>query len=446
MVKGLRRLPFTEESRVRIPYVVLRKALCGELYLFYYLKHCPGLTKKIFILSGVLCCQVLLASAQVTDSTGNSSANIHPQKDLSDIVGQWLGHPPKKQVNPDSIDKGKLYISVFPAIGYTLQTKLAAIIAGNVAFYTAPGNTNLSAITSSIAFTQNKQFTLPVQYNIWTKNNACNFQGDWRYYKYPQQTFGLGSDNSLSNDGNLIDYSYIRFYNVALKKIARNVYGGLGYFLDYHWHIKEDGYSDGRTSDFKLYGGESKTISSGYGINFLYDSRTNPVNPSGGAYANILYRSHTKWLGSDDNWQSLLIDARKYFPLSKKSILGFWSYNWLIISGKPPYLDLPSTAWDTYTNTGRGFIQGRFRSHYMLYLESEYRFQLLNNGLLGGVVFANTQAFDNWQTKHFDKLQPAAGLGLRVKLNKYSKTNLDIDYGFGSGGSHGLFINIGEVF
>lgn len=379
----------------------------------------------------------------VPDTTQNK---IYSQKDLSDMIAQWFGHPPKKQINPDSVDKNKIYLSVFPAIGYTLQTRLAAILAGNVAFYTADKNTNLSAITSSIAFTQNKQFTLPVQFNIWTKNNSYNFQGDWRYYKYPQQTFGLGSNNDLTTDGNLIDYSYIRFYNVALKNITKNVYGGVGYFLDYHWNIKEDGYADGRISDFKLYGAENKTMSSGFGVNFLYDSRTNPVNPSGGAYANVLYRSQTKWLGSDDNWQSLLVDARKYFPLTKNSILGFWSYNWLILSGRPPYLDLPSTAWDTYTNTGRGFIQGRFRSKYMLYAETEYRFQITNNGLLGGVLFANTQAFSDWQTNHFNKLQPAAGGGLRIKLNKYSKTNLDIDYGFGSNGSRGLFINIGEVF
>jgi hypothetical protein len=404
------------------------------------------LAKKHLILVFILLCKVVLLPAQSTDSSRQIDSPVYPQKDLSDMIGQWFGHPPKKQINPDSVDKQKAYLSVFPAIGYTLQTRLAAILAGNIAFYASDSNTNLSTVTSSIAFTQNKQFTLPVQYNIWIKNNHYNFQGDWRYYKYPQQTFGLGSDNNLKTDGNLIDYSYIRFYNVVLRSIAKNIYGGVGYFLDYHWDIDEAGYPNGRVSDFNLYGGEEKTVSSGYGINFLYDSRNNPVNPSGGTYANILYRSHTKWLGSDDNWQSLLIDARKYFPITKNSILGFWSYNWLILSGRPPYLDLPSTAWDTYTNTGRGFIQGRFRSKYMLYAETEYRFQITNNGLLGGVVFANTQAFSNWQTNHFNKLQPAAGGGLRIKLNKYSKTNLDIDYGFGSGGSRGLFINIGEVF
>ena len=68
-------------------------------------------------------------------------------------------------------------------------------------------------------------------------------------------------------------------------------------------------------------------------------------------------------MGSDENWRSLLIDMRKYFKLSQHSrnILAFWSYTWLTLSGKPPYLDLPSTAWDNYANMGRGYIQSRFR-------------------------------------------------------------------------------------
>ena len=369
--------------------------------------------------------------------------------DLGDVMKDLFGHPPKKNINPspDVVNK-PLYLSVFPAIGYTLQTRLAAIIAGNIAFYANPVNTNLSTITSSISYTENQQVTLPVQSNLWTKNNKFNFQGDWRFYKYPQQTYGLGSANSIDS-GDLIKYSYLRFYSVLLRNIAKNIYVGGGYFLDYHWNIDEAGYPNGRISDYQRYAGtKEKSTSSGLGLDFLFDSRTNPVNSSGGAYANILYRDNPAAMGSTNSWQSLLIDLRKYFrfPQHSNNVIGFWSYNWLILSGKPPYLDLPSTSWDTYTNTGRGYIQGRFRSFNMLYLEAEYRFQISNNGLFGGVVFANTQAFSGWPSGGFSQLQPAVGTGLRVKLNKNSKTNLDIDYGFGTGESHGLFVNIGEVF
>ena len=82
----------------------------------------------------------------------------------------------------------------------------------------------------------------------------------------------------------------------------------------------------------------------------------------------------------------------------------------------------------------------------MIYAEAEYRFGILNNGLLGGVVFGNVQSFSRNIATQLSLLAPGFGAGLRVKLNKSSNTNLCIDYGFGMNGSKGLFLNLGEVF
>ena len=82
----------------------------------------------------------------------------------------------------------------------------------------------------------------------------------------------------------------------------------------------------------------------------------------------------------------------------------------------------------------------------MLYGEAEYRFQLTHNGLLGGVVFANVQSFSEQNTNTFQTVAPGWGLGMRLKLNKFSRTNVALDYGWGLNGSGGVFVNLGEVF
>ena len=82
----------------------------------------------------------------------------------------------------------------------------------------------------------------------------------------------------------------------------------------------------------------------------------------------------------------------------------------------------------------------------MLDAETEYRIQLTRNGLFGMVIFANFESFSNINTWNFPSIAPAGGLGLRVKLNKYSRTNIAIDYGWGRQGSHGFFVNLGEAF
>jgi len=179
----------------------------------------------------------------------------------------------------------------------------------------------------------------------------------------------------------------------------------------------------------------------------LLDSRDNSISPIKGWYANVQYRNNLKFLHGR-RWASLIVDVRKFirWPEGSNNVLALWSYNWLILDGKPDYLDLPSTSWDTNTSTGRGYIQGRFRGAQMIYGEAEYRYHITNDGLIGGVFFVNAETFSAAPGTRLQGIQPSVGPGLRLKLNKTSKTNVAIDYGFGRQGSNGLFIDVGEVF
>jgi hypothetical protein len=395
----------------------------------------------------------------------DSSAQVKSNKDTSikknspgfwqdttqiDLVDVWhlLSKHKGDTANLGAQKPVKYHVAVVPAIGYTYSTGWAAIVAANIGFYTAdPLTTNISSITPSVVYSQYNQLTISFLTNLWSKNNNYNYVTDWRFYKYPQYTYGLGGYSSLK-DSDLIDYSQFRIHQSVLKKITPDFYAGLGYFLDYHWNIKEAGQENGQESDAEKYGLTPTSSSSGAVVNVLFDNRKSSINPQGGIYANAVYRDNLVFLGSNTNWQSLTLDVRDYFrfPKHSRNILAFWSYDWLTLSGKPPYLDLPSTGWDAYNNTGRGYIQGRFRSPNMIYLETEYRFAITRNGLFGGVVFANAETFSEYPSNSFEVIWPAAGFGLRLKVNKHSNANLALDYGWGADGSHGLYVNIGEVF
>ena len=368
-----------------------------------------------------------------------------PEKDVLDVFSQLLKKKSTSDNHKDTITSKPVFTAV-PAVGYTLQSKLVATISGNVVFHFNQ-TANLSTITASAAYTQRKQFTLPIESNIWTKGNKFNLVGDFRFYKYPQSTFGLGSASDVENEDEM-RYVYFRFYELIQKKITNNFFAGAGYILDYHWNISEEGTKNGTVSDYEKYGAATHTRSAGITLNALYDIRDNPINPTKGFYTNIQYRHNYKRFGSTTNWQSVIVDVRKYipFPGASENVLALWSYDWLVVKGKPPYLDLPSNGWDSYSSTGRGYIQGRFRGAQMVYGEGEYRFTITRNRLFGGVLFGNAAAFSAAPGSSLQKIQPGFGLGLRIKLNKVSKTNISIDYGFGSNGSNGLFINIGELF
>lgn len=370
------------------------------------------------------------------------------QIDVLDVLNIIVHKNAQVRKDTTAVKTGKLHMSVLPSVEYTLQTGFAGAINGNAGFYTSNDDkANISNVLAVVKYTQKKQILIPIEGNIWTKGNKYNILTDWHFDKFPQETFGLGGFTT-SADGYLIDYTYIRLYQALLKTIAPDFYLGLGYDLDYFWNISEINPPQGGVTDFEKYGLTKTSVSSGVTFNLLYDTRRNSINPQQSYFANIVYRSNFTFLGSDANWQSLVMDLRKYqnVPAGSKNILAIWSYDWLTLQGKPPYLNLPNTAGDMYNNLGRGYVQARYRGANLVYLETEYRFGITTNGFIGGVVFANAQSYTEQNNNQFEVILPGWGAGIRIKLNKFSRTNLCLDYGFGVHGSSGIFANLGEVF
>ncbi len=380
----------------------------------------------------------------VSSVYAQDTTDFSKQKDIVDVIS-GLGKKERKERNDSlAIAPGKLQFSGLPVIGYQLQTGFVGGVTGNMAF--RKENSKVSNIPVTLAYTAKSQTIFYILPNIWSANNNYNIVGEYGYLHYPQITYGIGPNTSL-NDSARIDYSQFRVDQSVLKKVSENLFIGVGYCLDYFWKTSVLSNSDLATR-YPQFPITPKSVSSGISLSMLYDSRANSINPQGGSYAHIIFRPNLIELGSTSNWQSLLIDLRKYyhFPANSKNILALWSYNWLTLSGTPPYNSLPGTGFDNGGNTGRGYIQGRFRGTNMVYLESEYRFNLLRDGLLGGVVFINGQSLNSVPGTGLGAMQPGYGAGLRIKLNKYSNTNVAIDYGLGNAGSRGFFLGVCEVF
>ncbi|MBS1914861.1 MAG: BamA/TamA family outer membrane protein [Bacteroidetes bacterium] len=374
------------------------------------------------------------------------------QTDIKDVARSVLKKGARKV--PESFEHvpGKLHISPLLAPTYTIQTGYGALIGSEIAFYTdSSANQNISSILTSLNYTQYRQTVLPVEASFWSRNNKYNYQVDWRYLNYPSMTYGLGGGTPLSQ-GYSLDYYSLRLHQSVFRSVAKNMLVGLGYDYDHIWDIHElnaqNGDSVGGKTDYDQYGFSKTATASGISIGFLYDSRRNSINPNQGSYLNVSFRPKFKFLGSNESWQSLFAEFKHYekFPKNTNNVIAFWSYNWLTVSGNPPYLLLPSTGWDTYWNTGRGYIQGRYRSKNMIYLETEYRFAITPDGLFSGVAFINAGTYSEKITNNFEYISPGYGLGLRIKLDKFSKTNFCIDYGWGLPGNRGFALNIGEVF
>ncbi len=368
----------------------------------------------------------------------------HPQKDITDIIEDVLQKGTSKVKNPS-----RPQFSVLPAAGYAMHTGWAGAVAANLAFYTdtLTPEKKVSNISTNFTYTEYSQAVLPLIANIWSKGNRFNISIDNRFIKYPSFIYNTGK-GSMTNSGYKVDYKGLKLHQTLFASLKKDLYLGLGYYYDGIWDLREMDPPAGVVTSFQTYGYEKKEAASGPVFRLLYDSRLNALNAQNGWYGNVTYRPVLQSLGSGSNWQSLQIEARKYlhFPSGTRNILALWSHNWFTLSGKPPFLMLPSNGWDDAYNSGRGYIQGRFRDRNMLYMESEYRFNISLNGLIGAVVYANLQNFSSSVFRGYQGWIAGGGAGLRIKVNKQSGTNICIDYGFGRDGSRGFAVNLGEVF
>jgi hypothetical protein len=399
----------------------------------------------IFLICGIL----PRNQAALTDTAINgihvqdSSLASNPSSGQRDIVDIWyrVTHQPDKP----RIDEKGFHPSIVPAAGYTMATGLAAVLSANLTFPSHAGK--YSNILTSIAYTEKKQTILPFQASFWIDGDKYLLVTDLRFMNYPSTTFGLGSRAPLSA-GDTIDFDYLKLHGSLMRKIMPDFYAGIGFYYDRFWDIQETGPPTGTASSLQKYGFTSTSTSAGPIFRAIYDSRKNPVAPEQGWFANLTLRSNLKLTGSDTNWHSLAFEARKYlrFPAHSPNTIALWTYNVFTLAGRPPYLMLPSTGWDDFYNTGRGYVQGRYRGRNMSYLEAEYRFRISHDGLFGGAVFGNLQTFSKDPTRQLHTVIPGFGTGIRLRINKYSGANLCIDYGFGLDGQRGISVNLGEVF
>jgi outer membrane protein assembly factor BamA len=129
-------------------------------------------------------------------------------------------------------------------------------------------------------------------------------------------------------------------------------------------------------------------------------------------------------------------------------LIAFWVLGNFSAQGDFPYLILPATAYDQRGRSARGYTQGRFRGNNLVYSEAEYRFPISAcGGVLGGVLFVNATTANN-QAENlglFESVKPGYGAGLRVMIDKASRTNLAIDIGIGDKSS-GFYLAASETF
>jgi len=381
-------------------------------------------------------------------------------------------------------EKGKLMMFIVPAIGSNPSLGAFYGVGATAAMFLGePSNTSISNLSGSILFTTKNQFVASVKGIVMTPKNDWEMLVDFKYSFFSENTFGLGSDNEqpvkeswnwggVQTDGvsgaQPMTFNQIKIYYTALKEVYDHVYVGIGYHLDYHYKIEDlsldtaaavpvitSHYAYSELNGFN----PEHYATSGTSINLVFDNRDHTVSAYKGAFLQIAFRTNSKFLGSEKNSKQLYMEARVFKSLSKakpRHLIGFWGIANVVTSGSVPYLHLPASSYDMRNRIGRGYVAGRFRGPGWVTAETEYRFPITKNGLLGGVLFTSitttsrdaitvgTESMPKLNL--FEAVRPAGGFGARIMLNRTGRLNLTMDMAFGQNGAKGFYFAVGETF
>lgn len=373
----------------------------------------------------------------------------HKSEFQQEDIGDWLVQKKIKKKKPPK----QSYLLIIPFIA---SNPAAGVILGgglNYAFKTYKTDEKVSAISSNASYSTKGLLNLNIKSNVFIDHEKIFLNGDWRYMINNETTYGLGSEKTSSENTNIggyptstdslgqqLKYNQVRFHETLSREVFKNFYAGIGYHYDYFYSIKDGSLEAGDTINSHHYQysiehgfNYQKYTVSGVSLNLLYDSRDNQVNAYKGYYANVNFRVNPTAFGSSENSTILLTEFRAFYSLGdspNKQVLAFWLYGNFVTSGKMPYLLLPAVGYDQRQRTGRGYTFGRFRGENLMYGEAEYRFPISRHtGILGGVLFANATTTSDKDTdvRLFNYIRPAGGIGLRIMMDKITRTRLEVD-------------------
>ncbi len=338
----------------------------------------------------------------------------------------------------DSLKSKKLLI--LPVISRSIETGWSFGSVGSFTFQLSKKDTtsrtsNLQAI---ILYSTKKQLVTAINGSQYFDKEKYVLNEQFSYSSFPDKFWGIGKNTPDSAEE---PYKFNQYYVYLhlLRKVAPNFFVGLLYERQKVWDVT---YVTGGLMDQQNVQGRYGYLVSGLGTSLTYDSRNHAFAPDKGFFAQILFNHFDKFWGSDYNYNSIVIDFRKYIALRKMQVIALQLFSFNNTGKEVPIRSLASFGG---ASKMRGYYEGRYKDQQQMFLQAEYRFRIYRR--FGAVAFGglgNVSSTFSDYTLHNAKY--SYGGGLRFALSKKEKLNIRIDYGMGHGINNGFYLQIGEAF
>ncbi len=328
----------------------------------------------------------------------------------------------------DFMEKFIIY-SPLPVISYSTETNWLFGLTKINAFRMGTKNQNdttiqPSHITALGYYTLNKQYKFAVTVNLMFGNNKYESFTQILYINFPDLYFGVGNDNDI-NKRCVVLTRNLSIEQMMGYKFAKNWYVGIKY--DYNNYFKVDTIQfeevpcNEEVPDLTV----NEGTQSGIGFRIDRETRDNRFNAKRGSFLFFEYQNFGKWIGSKFNYNSIIIEYRKYVtPLKWLTIAGQVYSEFKL--GDVPVQSLALMGGD---NRMRGIYIGMFRDHTMIESQVELRFPIY--WIFSGVFFTGLgEVGPTLKSYTWDGIKWTYGAGLRLSVNEATRTNIRFDIGF----------------
>lgn len=343
-----------------------------------------------------------------------------------------------KIVQGDSANPKKRYYFIVPIVSYKPETRW--MLGLSVAHYFRAKKddplTRPSVVRVNFTYTQNNQWSVRPQFEVFTADNKYNLRGAFQYTKFIENYWGIGNTASESSK-ELYSFNQYKASAKVTRLISKGVYAGLQLNYERMYNVGNIENSPMKSSGVN---GVSGYESLGAGPVVTFDTRDHIYFPRKGHFIDISSAIYHKAVGSSSNFTNLTIDARKYIDLWKEDVLAFQLYG-NFNDGTVPYRLMGTMGSESYM---RGYYFGRYRDHHLLAAQAELRKHIW--GPLGFAVFGGAGNVGRSVADLSSRVKPMYGLGLRFMAIPREKINMRIDYGRGLNGIEGIYLTLNEAF
>jgi hypothetical protein len=291
-----------------------------------------------------------------------------------------------------------------------------------------------SSVLAYFYFTGEHQYKFDLNVDLMHHSNKYNSTFEFIFLKYPSLYFDLGNENELDS-GYLVNYKNLLISPTFYYHTFEKVYIGAKYTFNNYLEVEN---VEQRPSDSLIKLNEG--IQSGMGLHVYREARDNRIRARKGSYLNLSYDYFGKYMGSDFNYGSFILDYRKYVTPVK----------WMTFAGQVfttfTHGDIPIQSMPVVGGAYmmRGIYENRYRDKQMISAQIDLRFPIF--WLFYGAVYTGIgQVQPKIGDFTFNGFHLGYGAGFRIMIDQATQSVLRFDFSFDKDG-HTIFIGFNEAF